>query len=1074
MSESLSKFQPNRTIALRGFDSLGASAALHSATANSFTVSGTFRDAADFAVLTLWDADNFYEHPRLRYLPDFNFDGGVLTFEVIYTPGLQPVDSPKSNWIDWATLDYIPVTGSPGKLRIWDNCQLLSGAFTAASGTFNLKTTAAGIQPGDRLTIFFQNFSFDYQAGTGASSVQYPVYAAGTGTAHTITVNSRVYTHTESDAAGESSARQATELVALINAGSGDADVTAQIGSDPFTVLLTVRAGRSATTSATGSGATTLGTATLSAAANALATQINASDWWTAYPTHALRASVTGSTLTVTAARYGKVNTSGTAVTLTWGCVFAGLLPSATLTIGGALYTIASIDSPTTLTLTASAGNQTGAGYVADRGGVDGNMIELYALSATASLTTQEPAVRLSGGNSQVTWRCTIDFTKNGMTALRQCWFTFAAALANSAAFTDVEWSATYSNWQFTGPDAVTHLRVAGPGSRRLEEDNKACTYTGAWATPAPESGFFSLGLARRAGSTTQVTNETLSLQYTCAATHDLYLGTSLYVNSAVLWVSLDGEAEFAFSLLLDTGTGPAVNTRRRLVPAVAAGTHTVRFRLKDPGYFYFDFLEAAVPSDIPALPEPRPSLSPALDYSTDHSWKLPPARILWILDNLGFTGSVNEYIGVFWWNQRKNPTAVCAAVQISFPAVSTLGSAIVILLGGTPVRKSVLATDTPATVAAHFARYINSAFVGVWAFAAGAKLTIQVRSPAYEFTLDAGTLPVTGTLAKSASSPGLWVVDPAQTPALNRGARDWHADLYRECKSRNREVTTSGSMELVNPPAGFAACYWDGSPVITDVGFGNLRSTHCAQSSPMLAYQQSVFDCVADLQNAAGLTPDFQLGEYLWWFFASASSMAFYDPETKAAAQTALGRPLYKFVGPNDNPSVNGSADALFLRARLRDHVAAIISHVRARYPAAIAEVLFAYDVNYPTPNKDGFGSLGGALNRFVNFPAEWGSHTTAGFNRLKMEALAFGSRFRDLNLARAAIEFPLAQDWPLDKVRYLAPIFTHSSAWQKELAIAVGLKIPVVNLWAFDQMNIFGLKIGKSHNASRSLKMG
>ena len=73
MAEKIHKLQPNRTIALRGFDDLGASAAMHSATAASFVVSGGFRDAADFAVLNLWDVDNFYEHPRLKYLPDANF-----------------------------------------------------------------------------------------------------------------------------------------------------------------------------------------------------------------------------------------------------------------------------------------------------------------------------------------------------------------------------------------------------------------------------------------------------------------------------------------------------------------------------------------------------------------------------------------------------------------------------------------------------------------------------------------------------------------------------------------------------------------------------------------------------------------------------------------------------------------------------------------------------------------------------------------------------------------------------------------------------------------------------------------
>ena len=1078
MSTQLSKLQPNRTIALRGFDSLGGSAALHNATENSFTVSGTFRDSADFAVLLLWDADNFYEHPRLRYLPDFNFSGATLEFDVLYTPGLQPLDSPKSNWIDWATLDYIPTDGPPGKLRIWDNCRLKSGNFTPASGTFHLQSTADGIQASDRLTLFYQNFSFDYVPAPGVASVEYQFFAAGNGTPHNITVNGRSYTHTEAALLGESSAAQADALVSLINTGTGDPDVIATIGSVPYSVLITLRANAAVAVSATGYGISALGPASLSQVAPALAQQINNTDWWTAYPTHALRATAAGNTLTVTAARYGKVSTgaataSTTTVTLTWGCVFAGLLPGATLTIAGILYTVASVESPTSLTLTTSAGTQTNVGYVADRGGADGNMIELYALSASPSLTTAEPFLRLSGGNSAVTWTCTIDFSAHNLNSLRQCWFTYAAALANSAAFSDTEWSATYTNWTFTGPDAATRLSVAGPGSVRVEENSTACTYTGTWTTPSPESGFFSQGLARRAGSPSTVTNETLTVRYRCSSRHNLMIGTSLYLNSANLWISLDGAPEFAFSLYLDTGSGPAVNTRRVMVLSVAPGDHTVHFRLKDPGYFYFDFLEAAVLSDVPGAPTPRPNISPALDYSTDHSWKLPPARIFWILDNLGLTGPINQYIGVFWWNQRTNPTAVFRTAQVTFSRPAN-GTILTLTLGGTPIQKTVFPADTTATIASHFARYINATFVGVWASALSSTLTITKRSPAYEFTFDAGPLPITGSLSKFAADYGTWLVDPTQSLALNRGARDWHADLYREAKLRNREITTAGSMELVNPPPGFAACYPNGSPVITDVGFGNMKSTHCAQSSLMRLFQQSVFDCVADLQNAAGLTPNFQLGEYLWWFFSGPEGMAYYDAETKSAAQTALGRPLYTFLTPTDDPSVNASADALFLRARLRDHVAAVITHVRSRYPNAISEVLFAYDVNYPTINRDHLGDLGGQLNRFINFPAEWGSHTTAGFSRLKVEALAFGSRFRNLNLVREAIEFPLSQDWPLEKIRYLAPVFTHSSTWRKEVAIALGLRIPVVNLWAFDQINIFGLKIAVFHDQSRSTRMG
>ncbi|MEJ7605292.1 MAG: hypothetical protein WKF37_03270 [Bryobacteraceae bacterium] len=116
-------------------------------------------------------------------------------------------------------------------------------------------------------------------------------------------------------------------------------------------------------------------------------------------------------------------------------------------------------------------------------------------------------------------------------------------------------------------------------------------------------------------------------------------------------------------------------------------------------------------------------------------------------------------------------------------------------------------------------------------------------------------------------------------------------------------------SMELVNPPAGFGAVYYDGQEVVTDVGFGSLNSTHCAFVTAMLEYQKSVYACLADLMASASLTPNLQFGEFLWWFFTNyqasntGGGMAFYHPEITAAAQAALGRPLARFIRPTDDP---------------------------------------------------------------------------------------------------------------------------------------------------------------------------
>ena len=92
MSDTLRKLD-YLTMHLRGFDRRGAAAALHSASASGFTVSGVWKDSADFAVLVLYDADDPFGHPRWRYLPDFDFSGLTLKFDVAYT-NVFPLDSP--------------------------------------------------------------------------------------------------------------------------------------------------------------------------------------------------------------------------------------------------------------------------------------------------------------------------------------------------------------------------------------------------------------------------------------------------------------------------------------------------------------------------------------------------------------------------------------------------------------------------------------------------------------------------------------------------------------------------------------------------------------------------------------------------------------------------------------------------------------------------------------------------------------------------------------------------------------------------------------------------------------------
>jgi len=1009
LPERIEKLQPNRNLALRGFDSLGAAAAVHNATANSFQVSGVFRDPADFAVLVLYDADNFYEHPRLKYLPDMNFAGLTLSFDVQYQ-GLMPLDSPKFPTIDWPYLDVTRADGTPAQIRLSNYATANGGTQTKASATWTIQNN--GLKQFDRLTLWYLNFNFDYLVP--AVEAAYAFTAAGAGTEHRITVEGIDYTVTEDGS--ENNTTLTAKIVTAVNASPAvtavQGDGSPELGPANQVNLRVKRDDNVAfNVSSSASGATFalrgVGAATVAAD---LAAQINAVNW------------------------------TGLGVVLPLEATTSG----AALTIRSALA------------------------------GVDGNSISLYAVWKNTRLRADTPTLTLTGGLSEGIWRVTLDFSALGIPQIRQMWLTFAPPLAPGMALPSTEWHAAFTNWTLTGPEAVRALQVATPDSVRVEENDAWCTYSAGWSPG--EVGFYSEGYAKRAAQV----DATVTIRYSCAAVHDLYIGTSLYVDRATVGVRLDGDTETDLNCFLQNE--PAVNTRRRVRTSVPAGQHTVVIRQKTAGFFYFDFLEAAVVGDVPDALPPRTDLSPALDYSTDHTYKLPPARIHWMFDKLGLAGPMNEYIGVFWWNQRVRTGATIPSASIVFNQTLAPGDAVFVNISGQVVGKTVFPNETGATVATHFANSINAVYVGVWAQASGDTLTITLRSPtpAYSFTLSAWfesggsstAIPYTGSL--TGGVVGRWDVDPSQSPALNRGARAWHLDFYTECQARNREIITACSMELVNPPAGFAAIYPDGAPVITDVGFASLSSTHCTFNTLMLDYQKTAFASITDLQAQAGLTPYIQMGEFLWWFFTNyhpvnrpAGGMGFYDTETTTLAQAALGRPLHIFRRPTDDPGVNGGVDALFLRNRLRDHAAALRAHILGLHASAKFELLYPYDVNHPVPA--GVHNLGGALNRYVNLPVEWEQKPGSGFDTMKMEALDFGAWSRNLGLAHTAIRLPLDLGWPQDSVRYLVPVFRPANAWIREYQLARAEGVPVVNLWAYDHVCLYGLEVTAPSQAAR-----
>ena len=1044
MTEQILKLQPDRTLYLRGFDGTGAAASLCQTSPTGFTVCGVFRDMADFCVLILYDADNIFEHYSVKYLPSFDLSGMVLNFNLSYQ-GLQPIDSAKFSWIDWANLDVIDATGHP-KLpapRLWDYATLVFGNYAVAQGTYTF-SAPGGCTIYDRLTLFVNNAEFDFVANGGETAAEVAEW--------------------------------------FVNA-------------------------------------------------------INTYDWSTfAQSSVSILASTDGNGgLTLKNARTGHVNVSGVNVEWSDGVKFPGIAPGSAIYLGGIGYTVAAVTSPTSLTLTSAATSGTFY-YLAEYGGSDGNGLAVYMVvrPGNVKLQVNNPVLQLTGGNSDnVVWNISIDFSALGIDQIRQAWLTFAPRLPDDGVYTDTEWTATFSNWSIADPNNVRTLQIAGPGSVRVANDDNRAVYAGAgWKVQSANNYWH--GFAR----VTAERGDAVTLSYTCGQTHDLYLGTSLYLDRGSIGVTLDGDTPTTLNCYLNTGS--EVVTRRLFRQSVPGGTHTVTLTLQTSNPFLFDYIEAAVStSDISDAIVTYDNVSPALDFDTDATYKMSPQRLLWHVQKLGFRGQLNEYLGVFWWNQRKRAGGVWNSAVVTFGGPWADGDVAQVSIGGFTMTKSIITWDTADTIAQHFVFYINSASVSMWAEKTGTgEITIHTRTPNWGDTLSVNPtakISTSGTLARGAD--GVWEVDPSAANPINFPVREWHADLFHEVKAAGLAITTAFSMELVNPPDdgtvanAWQARFYDGTPVTTDTGFANLKSSQCAFVDNMTEFQKSVYPVIAGLQSAAGLTPWLQFGEFLWWFYSSMAqpvgfcaftdpisigvaqphgmatgdrvvisgvagctsangtwlitvtdsthftipvapngewvagsgqvrggSMAYYDAVTAAAAQSALGRPLYKFTCQDDDPTVNGGADASFLAGRLKAHVDAIRNAVLAQYPDAKFEILYPNDVNNPVcllgPNVQ--FPQGGRLNAAVNLPPEWQTKAGSGLDRFKVEALSWGATYFHMDLAHQAIVFALTTPmaWDQADVAYLIPWYNGTCPWPREFMLASTRGLGLVNLWAYDHL--------------------
>jgi hypothetical protein len=692
--------------------------------------------------------------------------------------------------------------------------------------------------------------------------------------------------------------------------------------------------------------------------------------------------------------------------------------------------------------------------------GANGNRVGVYAGVSGAQTESWSPASAMfRGGTSPTTWKVALDFgnlqdrdgVKVNTTNVRRMRWTWAADW-QFGDFERSEFSVAVANWQAAG--AGLAYRVAGPGSRRIEDRDTAVSYAGSWAE---ERGNYSGGSVRH----TMTPGDRLVCSYTAAGAHSLYLGTRYTDHGGAIAVAVDG------------GAAQTVNLRRQLedvlvrVPLgqLAAGPHSISVAHTGGAGtgVYFDFLEAAVP--CPDLPEfdAYPTTTLATDWDTEHSLAIAPERTAWLMRKLGFRGRANHYAGALWFYELVNPTERYAAATVTFSGAPPFGGTTTLTLAGTPISHLNLWTDSAENIAKCFELLITAGTSSVWAHADGATLTITARAGGANgngvpVAASTGSSAFTATVsgATAGGADGTWLTDLTARPRLNRAARDWHRSYFAALKGYGITATAAFSMELGNgdasATAGIAQRYPDAACLVSTPAL----QTNFSPAS--VAFWQQAYADMAAVMSDAGVAPYLQFGEVQWWYFADAAGMPFYDAYTTGRFQSEYGRAMATIASEHASPA-QFADECAYLARLIGEFTAAVMAFVRQTYPAARFEVLYPPDTNAT------------ALDTAVNFPAA--AWTPGALACLKTENFTYtGSR--SLDLARVAMAVPGTHGFPPSQTSHLTGISDYTWPWLSEWEIAMAQGLESTVLFALDQFCLIGYALPLETGVRRALFMG
>jgi hypothetical protein len=703
--------------------------------------------------------------------------------------------------------------------------------------------------------------------------------------------------------------------------------------------------------------------------------------------------------------------------------------------------------------------------------GANGNTIGAYTyVSGSQTETWDAPSRLFSGGTSPSQWQITLPFATLtdpvlGLvpaTAIRKLRWTYSAAL-QAGAFVRSEFQVVVSNWTVTGTGQG--YSVAGPGSQRIEDDSNQVQYTGTWSS---QGGNYSGGTIHYTG----VPGSSVSCTYTFSQDQSLYLGTRLVDSGTVISIVVDAGSPFTVNLEV-----PSEDVLiRTLLGQLSSGTHTVTVTHDGAAgtYFYFDFLEIAIPSTTLPAETVELKLAAATDWDTNHSLALAPERTAGMIYALGFRARVNHYAGALWFYELNCVGQEYASATVTFSGSPDPNLITQIILGtvgqpsstDTTIEHLNLIGDTTETLATAFALLLNNGYTGVWAQASGSQLTIYSRAMGTEgnaitLATSANTTDLTITISGSTLSGGVdgnWYTDLEVVPRMNRAARDWSQSYFTALAGYGLDATASFSMELGNgdpsAAAGIAQVYPDNVAVI--VSTPALQTNFSPTSA---AFWQQVYLDMATVLTAAGLTPYLQFGEVQWWYFPDdGSGMPFYDAYTTSTFQAQYGQAMAVITSNTVDPTTVPH-EAVFLPGLIGAFTAQMRSFVRATYPTCRFEVLYPPDVNaFP-------------LTSVINYPTtDW---TPANLNCLKTENFTYTAD-RDLDQCVTSIDYADIYGFTLSQRSHLVGVSDPSTAWLKEVRLAQAEGLESVVLFALDQICLVGYSLPLSTGMHRSAHLG